>query len=111
MLFTKTIQIPADEAQQMQEFLNSKGEDKVATIATYTADFGYVDEGVYGNRVEVDIKVCQGDPPFVDPVLFINNCDSGCLDSQGDLLGEYCFMDIYGNDYTVILEADYSQRN
>lgn len=105
MKFTKTIKIPAAEARELQEYIESNGKDKVETIKTYTAKFGDNGEG----NIEVDIKVCEGDPPFVDAVLFQDNHELGCLEPEGDLLGEYCFYGFTKNHYTVILEVDNSQ--
>ena len=108
MMFTKTIQIPADEAREMQEYVESKGQDKVATIRSYTADFPDSETGE--GDIAIDIKVCVGDPPFIDPVMFQNNHDIGCLEPAGTLLGEYHFTHFLKNQYIVILEADYSHR-
>ena len=77
----------------MQAFLDSKGRDKVGTVDVFSANFG--------NGVEIDIKVCDGDTPFIDAVLFVNGCDSGYLDAGDTLLGEYVF-----ENRTVILELD-----
>ena len=106
MLFTKTIQIPIDEAREMQEYLDSKGQDKVATIVSYTAFWPDTETGE--GSIAIDIKVCVGDPPFVDPVMFQDSYELGCLEPEGALLGEYCFYGFTKNKYTVILEADYS---
>jgi hypothetical protein len=91
-----TIELPAHQLQSLQEFLDSPGEDRVATLATFTADFG--------NGIEADIKVCQGDPPFVDAVLFDNGCEV-CLREVSDRLeGEYLF-DHAGQQYQVTITS------
>ena len=84
---TKVIKIPKEQAEELQKFLDSNGreEGECGTIETFIADFG--------NSTEIDIKVCKGYPPFVDAVLFINNCDEGCLDVTDTLIGEYDFGD------------------
>ena len=104
---TKTILIPSDELKEMQEFLESAGEDKVDTIKTYTANFGDRGEG----EIEVDIKVCQGDPPFVDAVLFQDGHEVGCLEPEGDLVGEYIFSSFLKDTYTVIVSEKRSDAD
>lgn len=90
-----TIYIDPNEADIMQAYLDSTGEDKVGTIQTYTATFD--------GDVEADIKVCQGDPPFVDAVLYDSGSEVELLAVADILLGEYTFF--YNSDvYTVILE-------
>lgn len=69
-IFESIIEIPADEVLQMQQILDIKegaseehGRDEI--IKTYSTSF-YTAFGNFG----VDIKVCNGDTPYVDPVLF-----------------------------------------
>jgi hypothetical protein len=83
VLYETTIVIPTDEIQECQKFLDSHGQDKIATFETYT--------GKFSNGVEVDIKVCDGDPPFVDPVLFEDGCELATGEVRDALLGEYRF--------------------
>ena len=78
-----SILIDSKEADLMQAYLDSDGEDSVGTIQTYTANF---DDGL-----EVDIKVCKGDPPFVDAVLYYEGEEVQLLDVTDELLGEYLF--------------------
>lgn len=107
--YTRTIEIPKAEAKEHQDFLDrnykqyeetDECERTEDTIATYSVEF---DEKPIG----VDIKVCGGQPPFVDAVLFeINEIPDDeragmdpntswseiyALDVDGDLLGEYIF--------------------
>ena len=90
-----TIYIDPSEADIMQAYLDSTGEDKVGTIQTYTATF----EG----DVEADIKVCLGDPPFVDAVLYDSGSEVELIEVTDTLLGEYTFY--YDSDiYTVVLK-------
>jgi hypothetical protein len=95
VLYETTIIVPAAEAQECQKFLNSIGQDKVATFETYT--------GRFANGVEVDIKVCDGDPPFVDSVLFENGCELAIGEVTGTLLGTYCFQ-VGEDEYKVIVQ-------
>ncbi|MCD6434956.1 MAG: hypothetical protein J7L15_00990 [Clostridiales bacterium] len=108
MLFTKTIQIPVDEAKEMQKYVESVGQDGVATVKSYTVDFPNSETGE--GDIAIDIKVCVGDPPFIDPVIFQDNYEVGCLEPAGTLLGEYRFSHFLKNRYIVILEADYSHK-
>lgn len=98
---TKIIKISNALNRELQSFLDSVGEDKVDTIYTLIAQFH--------NGIEVDIKVCNGDKPYVDAVIFGYGHDLGCLDVGDTLLGEYIFEDILGDTYkiTVELETDY----
>ena len=54
-----------------------------STIRIYTADFG--------DGWDADIKVCNGDPPFIEPVLFRNGGEVMCLDVTDTLDGDYGF--------------------
>ena len=79
----------------MQSFLDSEGEDKAGTLQTYTA--------VFEDNVEADIKVCKGDPPFVDAVLYDGGAEVELIEVTDELLGEYMFF-YNGQTYTVLLE-------
>jgi len=99
-VFEQVILIPEEEAIQMEKILSIEegyyedtGRDEV--IKTYSTKF-CTPYGDYG----VDIKVCNGDNPYVDPVLFqITKDENGRevwhemfpLDVCEDLLGEYEF--------------------
>ena len=98
---TIEIEVPKEKVDELQTFLNSKGEDKVETIETFTAKFGDDGEG----NIEVDIKVCQGNPPFVDAVIFQDNNEIGCLEVSDELVGEYIFSCFVKNTYTVIIKS------
>ena len=103
--FTKTVHIPSKKLQELQNFLDSiEGDGTQNTVETFTVEFG--DRG-YGD-IQVDIKVCDGHPPFVDPVIFRNGHEITCLEPDGDLLGEYIFSDIDGVDYIVYVEEEKS---
>jgi hypothetical protein len=88
------LEIPAEQLQSLQQFLDSPGVDRVATLATFTADFG--------NGMEADIKMCQGDPPFVDAVLFDCGSEVAILEVSDALEGEYLF-DYDGQKYQVVV--------
>lgn len=83
-----TIYIPDKLADEMEKILAiTEGYyepfDHDGTIETFTVKFGAV--------IEADIKVCNGDTPYVDPVLFENGCEVQVLDPAEDLLGTYEF--------------------
>ena len=90
-----TIYIDADEADIMQQYLDSDGQDKVGTIQTYTA--------IFSGDVEADIKVCDGDPPFIDAVLYDAGSEVELMEVSDELLGDYEFF-YNGKIYTVTLE-------
>ena len=90
-----SILIDSKEADLMQAYLDSDGEDSVGTVQTYTADFG--------DGVEADIKVCKGDPPFVDAVLYDKGSEGQLMDVSDELLGEYLFY-YDGKVYAVTVE-------
>jgi len=101
---TQTIYIPREELDEMNRILemsqplDDAGETEV--IATYTADFG--------DGVEADIKVCNGDGPFVDPVLFRDGQEICVIEVADELDGEYIFeVDILPDEkvkYTVLVK-------
>lgn len=95
--YTRVITIPETEVRRMQKFLESKGEDRVETIETYTVRFEDSEEG----DVQIDVKVCQGNPPFVDIVLFQDGNDVGCLEPTDILVGKYVFQDVLKDTYEV----------
>jgi molybdopterin biosynthesis enzyme MoaB len=92
---TRVIYIESNEADLMQSYLDSEGEDRVGTIQTYTA--------VFNDNVEADIKVCNGNPPFVDAVLYDGGTEVELREVTDELLGEYVFF-YKGKIYTVMVE-------
>jgi len=42
--------------------------------------------------LEVDVKLCNGDSPYVDPVLFFNGSEVECLNPDDTLEGQYDFI-------------------
>jgi hypothetical protein len=46
----------------------------------------------FGSGFECDVKVVDGDPPYVDAVLFRDGQEVMCLDVRDDLLGLYEFV-------------------
>lgn len=97
---TRTITIPAAEADEIQGWLDTdkqvpdSGRDEV--LRTYTAIF---DDGV-----ESDIKVCNGDTgPYIDSVMFEDGNEIGFLEVRDTLLGVYDFRDDQ-ECYRVIVE-------
>jgi hypothetical protein len=83
-LHVRHIKVPAQELKEMQEFLDGKGDNKEDTIVTYTAKFN--------DGIEADIKVCNGDTPFVDAVLFEDGHQIAVLEVEDTLEGEYNFI-------------------
>lgn len=99
-VFERTILIPENEVKELQEILDIRegyaedyGKDEV--ISTHSTVF----RTPYG-KFGVDIKVCNGDTPYVDPVLFqIVSNENGTegwyeiypLDVDDTLIGDYIF--------------------
>ena len=90
-----TIYIDTMEADLIQQYLDSDGEDKVGTVQIYTA--------IFSGDVEADIKVCDGDPPFIDAVLYDAGSEVELMEVSDELLGDYEFF-YNGKIYTVTLE-------
>jgi len=63
-------------------------------IEIFTADFG--------GGIEADIKVCNGDGPYVDPVLFIDGYEICLGEPRWHLEGDYEFS-FLGDTYTVCI--------
>lgn len=57
--------------------------DKDGVIDRFTA--------VFGGGWEADIKVCNGDGPYIDPVLFKDGHEVNVLEVREALLGDYVF--------------------
>ena len=66
---------------QRNEFVEDAGRDEILWIATAKFEDGY----------EIDIKVCNGHGPFVDPVLFRHGSELIVGEVGGQLNGEYIF--------------------
>lgn len=101
MVYKETIKIRKKEAEKMERILSiEEGHypdyDSDTVIKTYTAKFS--------NGFEADIKVCNGDTPFV--VLSNEKGIEICVGKVKDtLLGEYHFE--YGEDvFVVTVEVD-----
>jgi len=116
MKYTSTIEIPKAEAKAHQKFLdksykdyekNEECERTEDTIATYST--------VFKNKgIGVDIKVCGGQPPYIDAVVFNVSKDNQVnevwtemypLEDMSDkLLGKYEFEED-GDEYVVIVKG------
>ena len=94
------IKIPKKRAKELQAILDGPElEDmkNAAVIETLSANFG--------NGFEADIKVVNGDTPYVDAVLFFHGCEVLTLDVSETLLGEYAFRH-KGEKYIVQVEYE-----
>ena len=95
---TKVKIIPPHLAKELQKILDIR--------EGYYTEMGrddviHVEHIYFGNGVGADIKVCNGDTPYVDAVLFDNNQEVMMLVSD-TILGEYCF-EYKGEEYKAIL--------
>lgn len=102
MLQTVTLRVPLPQIREVNSILASGQEDEQSgydeVIFCKTAKF---DDGV-----EADIKVCNGDPPFVDAVLFYDGFEVCILDTVFESIeGEYYFK-YNDNEYLVVIEED-----
>jgi len=105
MIHTQTIQVPADDIAKVNEILQ-RGEfvDEVSRDEVFCFQSLSFEDGI-----EVDIKVCNGDPPFVDAVLFKDGHEISVVQPDGDTLdGEYHFCPNGCNEdeYLVIIETE-----
>jgi hypothetical protein len=102
MEYGAIIYVDKKEAEEMEQILSIEqgicpDYDHDATIKTYTAKFA--------NGFEADIKVCNGDTPYIDNVLFDEQgCEVNCPEISESLLGEYHF-EFEGETYQVLVEA------
>jgi hypothetical protein len=104
MIYRKSITIPVDELKEMEAIL--------ATSEGSHPDYGSADvietySAIFENGVVADIKVCNGDTPYVDNVLFAPDKTNPCYLSEVDvpeiaetLEGEYHF-EYAGDQYIV----------
>ena len=103
MNYTETIKIPKEKVDELQKFLDGCGEGTMNTVATFTAQFPNTE---LSGSVEIDIKVCDGSNPFVDPVMFQDGSEVGCLECADELLGEYVFSGFLKDTFIVIVETE-----
>ena len=95
MIRSATITIPRSQVSDIIEILDRTEElpRENDTIYCFTARFN--------DGCEVDIKVCNGDSPYIDPVLFdARGYELAVGDPCWDILGEYWFM--VGDDEYVV---------
>ena len=102
MRHERTMQISADqlsdanEILQRTEFVEDAGRDEV--FYSFSVPFG--------DGIEVDIKVCNGDGPFVDAILFHNWSEVCVMEPCFESLdGEYHFY-YEDNEYVVFVEEE-----
>lgn len=96
--FKQVIEVTLEEAKLVNEILEieegryEEADDEEA-IKTWTAKFE--------NGYEVDIKLCNGDTPYIDSVLFNpNGSQVAVLEISEYLIGEYSF-EANGDNYDV----------
>jgi len=103
MLYESVIIVPRDEVVRLQAILDRASgsymmDDEV--VETFTAKFP-------NSPCEVDIKVVDADPPYVDPVLFNRvGVQVGCLDVADTLCGKYVFTVGEDTFSVVVRELD-----
>ena len=87
---TKTIKIKKEQADEWNRMLDLDDydidSDRDGIIDCITVDFG---EGI-----QADLKLCNGEPPYIDPVLFDNGNEVMFLEAFATTVeGEYSFRD------------------
>lgn len=97
---TATITVDKNKLKELNKILRRRTQHpeykRDSVIETFTADFG--------DGYQADIKVCNGEGPYVDPVLFDEGCEATTGDVTDKLDGEYQFD--YGDDhFTVIVKV------
>ena len=97
----KTILIDSKTAKKYQKILDIKegfypdaGEMEVLVLLKTS----------FGDGIEADIKICNGDTPFVDPVIFQNGQEIQCLEVRDKLVGAYIF-EFDGEQYKVKVKS------
>jgi|LSQX01.1.fsa_nt_gb hypothetical protein len=95
-----TITIPAEEARYIKDIL----EIEEGCCPDYDEDaLIYVATAKFPDGFEADIKLCNGNTPWVDPVLFDKmGGQAGLLDPDDDFFGEFCF-DTGDAEYIVVV--------
>lgn len=95
-----TIQIPKKKKDELNQILSSNefydevGRDEV--IAQFTAKFP-------DSSIEADIKICNGDGPYIDAVLFDNGYEVMMLEPSWEISEEYIF-ETDDETYKVLVE-------
>ena len=86
--YKAVIHVEHELAARLQDILDKNSfdeeSDRDGVIHTFTADFG--------NGWQADIKVCNSDGPYVDPVLFLDGYEMCVGEITNTLLGEYDFQ-------------------
>lgn len=97
---TKLIKINPDTARLIINVLETKegyypdcGRDEIIFKST----------AVFKNGIEADIKVCNGDTPYVDPVLFDDGSQACTLEVTDSFFGEYIFAPVF--DCAIIADT------
>lgn len=84
--YRRTIEIGYDELKDIENILQTPGNNTCDVLRTFTA--------VFEDGIEVDIKVCDSSDdttPYIDPVIFDKGQEILCLEVRDNLLGEYLF--------------------
>lgn len=84
----------AEQAAFAAEFLSRETEDPSCE------DVPLVLTANFGGGIEADIKLCNGDSPYVDAVLFKDGHEVDVLEVSDSLEGEYPF-EYEGVEYLV----------
>lgn len=101
MKYTKIIKIDSEILSQLNSLLSGETKDYLKNgeiLHTVTAKFP--------ERIEVDIKLVQGEPPYVDAVIFHNGNEIFPLEPEFEQYdGSYEF-NVDENTYIVIVKEN-----
>lgn len=96
----KTVSIKVDN--NVLDFCNNLLQSKDRCLETEENPFTFTAN--FGQGIEADIKVVNADPPYIDPVLFLDGNEVGLMPADADTLnGEYVFT-LGAKKYRVIIE-------
>ena len=91
--------IPSEWAVICEAMLNRLTADPESEDVPYTITV------MFGGGIEADIKLCNGDSPYVDAVLFEGGEEVQTLEVTDTIEGEYVF-EHNGDQYVVVVEYD-----
>ena len=98
MRHEQTIVLSKDEAEFARDFL------KLTEAAPDCEDVPLVKTARFGSCVDADIKLCNGNGPYVDAVLFQGGNEVMVLEPEFEtMVGEYVF-DYGGAEYVITVK-------
>lgn len=88
MAYKTTVYVPKKTVTELNKILKRK--TRVPDCGKY--EVLYTVTATFEDGIQSDIHVCNGDGPFVDPILFDQSgCELTYLDVRDKLIGTYTF--------------------